>query len=29
MGMAIFDVAIAAYYYQRAMENEIGVLLED
>ncbi len=29
MGMAIFDVVIAAYYYQRARENEIGVLLED
>ncbi|EKS7869205.1 2,3-diaminopropionate biosynthesis protein SbnB [Bacillus bombysepticus] len=29
MGMAIFDVAIAAYYYQRAREKEIGVLLED
>lgn len=29
MGMAIFDVAIATYYYHQALKKEIGVLLED
>lgn len=29
MGMAIFDIAIAKYYYTTAMANGIGTLLED
>ncbi|MHA4262418.1 2,3-diaminopropionate biosynthesis protein SbnB (plasmid) [Bacillus cereus] len=29
MGMAIFDVSIAAYYYRQALKKEIGILLED
>ncbi len=29
MGMAIFDIAVGAYYYQLAQESEIGMLLED
>ncbi|ASS74003.1 2,3-diaminopropionate biosynthesis protein SbnB [Tumebacillus algifaecis] len=29
MGMAIFDIAIATYYYRAALANGAGVLLED
>ncbi|KEO83356.1 2,3-diaminopropionate biosynthesis protein SbnB [Tumebacillus flagellatus] len=29
MGMAVFDVAVARYYYDYAMENGVGTLLED
>ena len=29
MGMAIFDIAIGAYYYEKAKAGNIGVLLED
>jgi 2,3-diaminopropionate biosynthesis protein SbnB len=29
MGMAVFDVAVARYYYEYAMENNVGTLLED
>ena len=28
MGMAVFDIAIGAYYYQQAKEQNVGVLLE-
>lgn len=29
MGMAIFDIAIGAYYYEEAQESQVGLLLED
>jgi ornithine cyclodeaminase len=29
MGMAVFDIAVANYFYQLALSNEVGVLLED
>lgn len=29
MGMAIFDLAIATYYYRRALDNHIGFQLEE
>jgi len=29
MGMAIFDIAIAAYYFDQALKNNYGVLVED
>jgi ornithine cyclodeaminase/alanine dehydrogenase-like protein (mu-crystallin family) len=29
MGMAVFDVAVAAYYYQRALDQKAGIVLEN
>ncbi|GAA0894240.1 2,3-diaminopropionate biosynthesis protein SbnB [Fulvivirga kasyanovii] len=29
MGMAVFDIAIGRYYYQKALDTDSGVMLED
>jgi N-[(2S)-2-amino-2-carboxyethyl]-L-glutamate dehydrogenase len=29
MGMAVFDIAIGAYYYKQALERNIGIGMPD